>query len=74
MSMWVPLGFPCLTNSAPDMWHTVSHSKYAKCLPLRSLHRKTCKFRRFRNSTKFDVVARFREKILTLKSVSSSKV
>ena len=29
-----------LTNSAPDMWHTVSHSKYVKCPALHSLPRK----------------------------------
>ena len=74
MSTWAPLGSPCLTNSAPDTWHTVSHSKCAKCLALRSLPRKTCKFRLSRNSTKFDVVARFREMIPTVKFVSSSKI
>ena len=63
-----------LTHSVPDMWHTVSHSKYAKCPALRSLPRKTCKFRLSRNSTKFDVVARFRETIPTVKSVSSSEI
>ena len=26
-----------LTHSAPDTWHTMSHSKYAKCPALRSL-------------------------------------
>ena len=63
-----------LTNSSPDMWHTVSHSKCAKCLALLSLPRKTCKFRLSQNSTKFDVVDRFRETIPTVKSVSSSKI
>ena len=33
-----------LTDSTPDMWHTMSHSKCAKCPTLRSLPRKTCKF------------------------------
>ena len=63
-----------LTDSAPDTWHTVSHSKCAKCPALRSLPRKTCKFRLSRNSTKFDVVVRFRETILMVKSVSLSEI
>ena len=63
-----------LTHSAPDMWHTVSHSKCVKCPALRSLPRKTCKFRLSRNSTKFDVVARFHETISTVKFVSSSEI
>ena len=58
-----------LIHSAPDTWHTVSHSKCAKCLALRSLPRKTCKFRLSRYLTKFDVVTRFRETIPTVKSV-----
>ena len=36
-----PLGSPCLTNSAPDTWHIVSHSKCAKCPALPLLPRKT---------------------------------
>ena len=36
--------------------------------------RKTCKFRLSRNSTKFDMLARFREMIPTVKSISSSKI
>ena len=63
-----------LTHSSPDMWHTVSHSKYAKCPVLRSLPRKTCKFRLSRNLMKFDVVARFYETISTVKSVSLSEI
>ena len=63
-----------LTHSAPDTWHTVSYSKCAKCPALRSLLRKTCKFRLSRNSTKFDMVTRFRETIPTVKSVSSSEI
>ena len=63
-----------LTHSAPDTWHTVSHSKCAKCPTLRSLPRKTCKFRLYQNSMKLDVVARFRETIPTVKSVSSSEI
>ena len=74
MSTWTPLGSPCLTNSAPNMWHIVSHSKCAKCPVLRSLPRKMCKFLLSRNSTKFDVVARFRETIPTVKFVSSSEI
>ena len=35
---------------------------------------KTCKFRLSRNSTKFDVLARFHEMIPTVKSVSSSEI
>ena len=60
-----------LTHSAPYMWHTVSHSKCAKCPVLRSLPQKMCKFQLSQNSTKFDVVARFCETIPTVKSVSS---
>ena len=63
-----------LTDSAPDTWHTVSNSKCAKCPVLRSLPLKMCKFRLSRNSTKFDVVARFRETIPTVKSISSSEI
>ena len=63
-----------LTDSTPDTWHNVSHSKCAKCLVLRALPRKMCKFRLFLNSTKFDVVAKFRETIPTVKSVSSSEI
>ena len=63
-----------LTHSEPDTWHTVSHSKCAKCPVLRLLLRKTCKFRLSWNSTKFDVVARFRKTIPTVKSVSSSEI
>ena len=40
-----------LTHSALDMWHTVRHSKCAKCSALRLLPRKTCKFRLSQNST-----------------------
>ena len=63
-----------LSNSSPDTWHTVIHSKCAKCLALRSLPRKMCKFLLSRNSTKFDVVARFQEKIPMVKSISSSEI
>ena len=62
------------TDSAPDMWHTVSHSKCDKCPSLLSLPRITCKFQLSRNSTKFDVIARFREMISTAKSVSSLEI
>ena len=63
-----------LTHSAPDTWHTVSHSKCVKCPALRSLPRKTYKFLLSRNLMKFDVVARFRETIPTVKSVLSSEI
>ena len=63
-----------LTHSAPDTWHTVSHSKFSNCPALHSLPRKTCKFRLSRNLTKFDVVARFRETIPTVKFVSSFEI
>ena len=72
-----PMGLtlePKLTDSAPDTWHTVSHSKCVKFPALRSLPRKTCKLRLSQNSTKFDVVARFCETIPTVKSVSSSEI
>ena len=63
-----------LTHSALDTWQTVSYSKCAKCPALCLLPRKTCKFRLSRNSTKFDVVARFCETIPTVKSVLSSEI
>ena len=63
-----------LTDSARDTWHTMSHSKCVKCPVLRSLPRKMCIFRLSRNSMKFDVVARFRERIPTVKSVLSSDI
>ena len=63
-----------LTHYAPDMLHTMSHLKCVKCPVLRSLPQKTCKFRLSRNLTKFDVVARFRETIPTVKSVLSSEI
>ena len=63
-----------LIDSTPDTWHTVNHSKWAKCPALRLLPRKTCKFLLSQNSTKFDVVARFCEKIPTVKYVSSSEI
>ena len=63
-----------LTDSALDTWHTVSHSKCVKYPALCPLPRKNCKFRLSRNSTKFDVVARFCEMIPTVKSVLSSKI
>ena len=60
MSMWAPLGSPCLNNSAPDTWHTVSHSKCAKCPSLRSFPQKTCNLRLSRNSTwQLDFARRF---------------
>ena len=63
-----------LTYSAPDTWHTMTHSKCAKCPALRSLPRKACKFSLSRNSTKFNMVPRFRETIPTVKFVSSSEI
>ena len=44
------------------------HSNFVMCPTRRSFPRKTCKFRLSRNSTKIDVVARFRERIPTVKS------
>ena len=63
-----------LTHSAHDMWHTVIHSKCAKCSVLSSLSRKTCKFLLSRNSTKFDVVARLRNMIPMVKFILSSEI
>ena len=57
-----------------DTWHTVCHSKCTKCPAQRSFPRKTCKFRLSRNSTKIDVIARFRETIQAMKSISSSEI
>ena len=48
--------------------------KFAKCSTRCSFPRKTCKFRLSRNSTKIDVVARFRETIPTVKSIFSSEI
>ena len=74
MSTWAPLGSPYLTNSALDTWHTVSHSPHAKCpVPLFGAL-KNGEFQLFLNSTKFNVVIRFREMIPTVKSVSSSEI
>ena len=39
-----------------------------------AMPRKTCQLRLSQNSTKFDVLARFRETIPTVKSVSSSEI
>ena len=74
MSTWAPLGYLCLTNSVPDARYLLNHLKYVKCSILSSLSRKACKFRLSRNSMKFDVIARFRETIPTMKSVSSSEI
>ena len=63
-----------LTHSIPNTWHTVSHSKCAKCHALHPLPRKTCKFRLSHNSTKFDVVARFHETIQMVKSILLSEI
>ena len=41
ISTWAPLGSPCLTNSTPNTWHTVSHSPHAKCPAPPSVPRKT---------------------------------
>ena len=63
-----------LIDSAPDTWHTVSHSKCVKCPALCSLPQKMCKFSLSQNSMKFDVVARFHKTIPKVKSVSPSKI
>ena len=63
-----------LTHSAPDTWHTMIHSKCAKCPALSSLPRKTCKFGLSQNLTKFNVVARFHETIPMVKSILSSEI
>ena len=56
----------CLTNSAHDTWHLLSHSKCAKyrCLEKREIP----------TVSEFDVVARFRETIPTVKSISSFEI
>ena len=52
MSTWAPLGSPSLTNSAPDTWHTVSHSPPAKChAPSRCLEK-----REIPNVSEFDEI------------------
>ena len=60
-----------LTCSPFDTWLNVSppNECQASLVTLSAL--KNMKFRLFLNSMKFDVVARFREMILTVKSVSS---
>ena len=63
-----------LTDFSPDTWHTMRHSKCAKCPALRSLPQKTCKFILSRNLMKFNVVARFCETIPTVKSVLSFEI
>ena len=42
--------------------------------PKRDASKKTCQLRLSRNSTKFDVLARFRETIPTIKNVSSYEI
>ena len=74
MSPMGPTLEPKLIDSAPNTWHTVIHSKCAKCLALRLLSRKTCKFRQSQNFTKFDVVARFRKTTPMVKYVFSSEI
>ena len=69
MSTWAPLGSPCLTNSEPDTWHTVSHLKCVKCPALPRCLEK----REIPTVSEFDVVARF-ETIPTVKSVSLSEI
>ena len=67
----------CLTNSTHDTWHLLIHSNCAKCPALSQLPRKTWNSDYLgirRNSTKFDVVARFCETIPTVKSVSPSEI
>ena len=60
-----------LTHSTPDTWHTVSHSKYAKCLRTTLVASKNVQIP---TVSKFDVVAKFRETIPTVKSASSSEI
>ena len=74
MSTWAPLGSPILTNYTHDTWHLLSHSNYAKCPTLPLIASKNVKFRLSRNSTKLDVVARFRETIPILKFVLPSEI
>ena len=70
MSMWDPLSSPCLNNSAFDTWHAMSHSKCVKCPVLPSCLEK----HEILTVLEFDMVARFRETIQTMKSISSFKV
>ena len=59
-----------LTELELDMWHPVCHSNFAKC-PTRLVSSKNVQIP---TVSKFDVVARFRETIPTVKSVSSSEI
>ena len=75
---------PCVTSEPtpklmfelPIAEHVAPLGALIKCQVYRTHLRasKNVKFRLSRNSTKFDVVARFRETIPTVKSVSSSKI
>ena len=62
-----------LTNSVPDMWHTVSHSKCAKS-PTTLVASKNMQISTISEFDKFDVIARFRETIPTVKFVLSSEI
>ena len=71
MSTWAPLGSPCLTNAAPDMRHLLSHSKCAKGPRITLVASKNMKILYV---SEFNVVGRFRETILMVKSISSSEI
>ena len=57
-----------------DTWNLVCHSKMRQMSRPTLVSSITCKFRLSWNSTKFDMVARFRETIPMVKSVSSSEI
>ena len=64
-----------LTDSSPNTWHTMSHSKCAKCprtmlVALKNVANSDCLGIR----RKFDLVVRFREKIPTVKVILSSEI
>ena len=65
-STWAPLGSHCLNCSRLDTWLNVSHSIPIMCHSIPYVS-KNIQFRLSRNSTKFDVVARFRETIPIVK-------
>ena len=64
----------CLTCFPFDTWLNVSPPNKCQVSLVTLDASKNMKFRLSRNSTKFDMVARFRETIPTVESVSSSEI
>ena len=64
----------CLTCSPFDAWLNVSPPNECQVSLVTPSASKSVKFRLSWNSTKFDVIARFRKTISTMESVSSTKI